>query len=262
MRFLCLLLVAASANAQGLFPRFSVTGGTYFSQFSTDVRADSGTLQGTQVNAERDLGLTASKHLQRFTVEWRPLERHQLEASYFSASRRGFRAIDAPIVFNGRLYPAHAQVTTAFALKYWDLAYTGWVHRSERSGLGLTLGAARISVDANLFARRLIDTLLITEQATTSVPVAMAGAQARFEIAPHVITEARVAALPRVRIDVYSGRAVIANARLEYRVRNFGLGAGYNYSRIAGTVNDPRFGGNLAMTIDGAEAYVRFAFGR
>jgi len=27
-------------------------------------------------------------------------------------------------------------------------------------------------------------------------------------------------------------------------------------------VNDPRFGGNLAMTIDGAEAYVRFAFGK
>jgi hypothetical protein len=153
-------------------------------------------------------------------------------------------------------------VTTAFALKYWDLTYTGWVHRSERSGFGLMLGAARIGVDANLLARRPTETLTVSEQATTSVPVAMAGAQARFVIAPHVIAEARVAALPRVHIDVYSGRAVMAGARLEYRMNAFGLGAGYNYSRIAGTVTDPRFGGDLAMTIDGAEAYVRFAFGR
>ena len=262
MKLLCLFFLALPASAQSLFPRLSITGGSYFSKFSTDVRSDSGTLQGTQVNAERDLGLTASKQLPRFTVAWRPFERHQFEASYFAASRSGFRSIDRPIVFNGRVYPAQAQVSTAFALKYWDLTYTGWLHRSERSGFGLTLGAARIRVDANLFARRAIDSLLITENATTSVPVALAGAQGRLAIAPHVIAEARVAALPRVHIDVYSGHAVMANADLEYRIRDFGLGAGYNYSRIAGTVKDPRFGGNLALTIDGPEAYVRFAFGR
>ena len=258
---LVLVLIAFPAEAQNLFPRFSVTGGTYFSRFSTDVRADSGTLQGTQVNAERDLGLEPSKHLQRFTLEWRPFEHHEIEASYFSSSRSGFRQISTSIVFNGQEYPAHASVTTDFALKYWDATYTGWVHRSERSGFGLSVGVARIAVDARLLAHRPTETLSITEQATTNVPMAMIGAQARIALASRIFAEGRVAALPRVRIDVYSGRALMANARLEYRfVGNIGVGAGYNYSRISGTVKDPRLAGSLAMTIDGAEGYVRLAF--
>jgi hypothetical protein len=255
-----LFFIALPAHAQNLFPRFSVSGGAYLSRFSTDVRADSGTLQGTQINAERDLGLTASKHLRRYTLEWRPFERHQLEASYFEASRAGFRAIDGPIIFNGHVYPASADVTTHFGLKYADLSYTGWVHRSDVSGFGVTLGVARISVDASLLATRVVT---ITEKATTSVPVAMIGAQTRFALGSHVVTEVRAATLPKVHIDVYSGRAVIGNARLELRLTdNIGIGTGYNYSRISGDVTDPRFGGNLAMTIEGAEAYLRFAFGR
>jgi outer membrane receptor protein involved in Fe transport len=99
------LLIALPSSAQTLFPRLSITGGTYFGKFATDVRADSGTLQGTQVNAERDLGLTASKKLPRFTLEWRPFEHHQLEASYFSASRNGFRSINTPIVSTDGFIP-------------------------------------------------------------------------------------------------------------------------------------------------------------
>ncbi|HEX9406556.1 MAG TPA: hypothetical protein VF975_04515 [Thermoanaerobaculia bacterium] len=261
--FVVAMLAAVPASAQSLFPRLSLTGGSYFSRFSTDMRADSGTLEGTEVNAERELGLTSSKRLKRFTLEWRPFERHEFETSYFSASRNGFRDINGPIVFNGQTYPAQAQVTTNFALKYWDLTYTAWVHRSERDGVGLTLGVARIAVNASLFAQRPGETLTITEEAATNVPVAMVGAQARFALTPSVFLEGRAEALPRVHIDVYSGRALIANVLLEYRItRNIGLGGGYNYSRIDGTVNDPRLNGNLAMTIDGAEGYLRIAFGR
>jgi hypothetical protein len=253
------------AAAQELFPRFSVTGGMYRGNFATDVRADSAAqpFQGTQVNAERDLGLEPSKNLRRFTLQWRPFERHEFAGSYFSAARAGFREINGPILFRGQLYPAQAQVSTNIGLKYWDATYTGWLRRSDRTGLGLTLGGAGLSIDATLLARRPGQTLAITETASTNVPVVLIGVQGRLALTLRLFAEAQAAALPRVRIDVYSGRAAMANIRFEYRiVRNLGLGAAYNYFRIDGTVADPQFGGRLAMTIDGGEGYLRIAFGR
>ena len=235
----------------------------YRSTFSTDIRADSTPLQGTQINAERDLGLDRSKQLQRFTIQWRPFERHEITASYFSASRNGFREINTPIVFNGQVYPARAQVTTDIGLKYWDATYTGWLRRSDRRGLGLNLGVAGLAVDARLFAKRPGQTLTITETASTNVPVALIGLQGRVAFTPSLFGELNGGVLPHVHIDVYSGRALTGSARLEYRIlHNLALGVAYNYFRISGTVSDPQFGGDLAMTIDGAEGYLRLAFGR
>ncbi|MBV9497068.1 MAG: hypothetical protein JOZ54_22710, partial [Acidobacteria bacterium] len=64
---LLLLLVALPVAAQELFPVFSVTAGGYAAGFSTDVRIDppAGSVTGTQLNVERDLGLDDSKSLQR-----------------------------------------------------------------------------------------------------------------------------------------------------------------------------------------------------
>ena len=59
----------------------------------------------------------------------------------------------------------------------------------------------------------------------------------------------------------YSGRAVSADARLEFRVaRALGVGVAYNYFRIDGTVGRIDFDGKLAMKVSGAEAYVRVGF--
>ena len=73
--------------------------------------------------------------------------------------------------------------------------------------------------------------------------------------------EASAAALPHVKIDVYSGRAASATVRLEYRItRNLGIGAAYNYFNVDGKVTDPNFGGRLKMTVKGGEGFVRVGF--
>jgi hypothetical protein len=252
--------VALPLLAQGnaAFPRFSVTAGAYDASFATDVRVDP---NGTPISLERDLALEQKKRSNDFAVRWRPLERHELAASYVSASRNGFRAINEEIVFNGRTYPVNAQATTTFDTKKWEATYTYWLSRSQRAGFGLTLGAAGISIDASVFAHSADQSLTITQSASTSVPVALGGAQARLAFTDRIIGEASAAALPHVKIDVYSGRATTASARLEFRlIHNLGIGAGYNYFNIDGTVTDPNFGGRLRMTAKGPEAFVRIAF--
>ena len=102
--------------------------------------------------------------------------------------------------------------------------------------------------------------MTISQDASTDVPVALIGAQARYGTG-RIVFRASAATLPRVKIDVYSGRATSADARLEFRIVNgISIGAAYNYFHLDGTIADPQFGGALSMKVDGPEAYVRIGF--
>lgn len=255
-----MLATAAAAQESALFPRFSVTAGAYSGSFETTLRVDEAGFEGTEVVLERDLGLDDTAMLQRYSAQWRPLDRHELAASYFASERTGLEIIDREIVFRGTTYPVQATVASGFDAAVADVTYTYWARKSERDGFGLTLGVAGISLEAAIDASAPGGTVDITQGAKTDVPVALGGAQLRYAFTERLHAEARAVALPRVTIDVYSGRAVSAAARLEYRFRAFGVGAAYNYFRIDGTVTEADFSGDLSVVIRGPEAYLRLAF--
>jgi hypothetical protein len=260
---LLLCLLALPAAAQELFPRFSATAGGYAGNFSTDVRIDpeEGGTSGTELNVERDLGLESSKTLTRLTAQWLLASRVELAGSYVAASRRGFERIDREFRFQDNVYPVQADVATAFDTKYYDATLTVWAHKTDRAGIGLTLGAAMLSIDASVAATAQGQSATLTNQASTDVPVALGGAQVRYAFTPHLIGEASAGILPRVTIDQYSGRATNASVRLEYRfTRGIGVGAAYNYFKLDGSVTDPDLTGRLALQVDGVEAFVRLGW--
>lgn len=266
MRAFLLLLVAAVpllAQDAPLFPRFSVAAGGSPSSFDTNVRLDpdDGAAEGTLVSFERDLGLEDERTLTRLAVQWRPFARHELAATHFSAPREGFAAIDREIRFRDELYPVQALVTTEFDLDYWSATYTFWARQSARDGFGISLGVAAMVMDASVTAERDDESLTITQTAETEVPVALGGLQGRVAFTPRLHGEASVSALPRVTIEEYTGRAVTANARVEFRpVRWLGVGAAYHYFRLDVDVAAAALGGSLDLTIRGPEAFVRLAF--
>jgi hypothetical protein len=265
MRTIALLLLALPLAAQEspLFPRFSVSGGAYSGRFDTNVRIDPDERDGggTEIGFERDLGLERSRQVPQVRVQWRPFARHELAATYFATSRRGFEQIDREVVFRNQSYPVNALVTTAFDLDYASLTYTYWARKSDRDGLGITIGAAGLSLDASVIAQRPDFTVTAAQSAKTDVPVALAGLQGRLAFSERVLGEASVSALPRVTIEGYTGRALTANARLEYRpLRWLGVGAAYNYFRLDVDVAQSDLNGSIGMRVQGPEAYVRLAF--
>jgi hypothetical protein len=251
------VMAIATLPARGqAFPRFSVSAGQFGGNFATDASS-----QGTAVSLERDLGVTSSQSVHRFAIEWRPFNRHELEANYVSADRSGFASLNREIVFQDRRYPVSADVTTTFNTSKWEATYTYWASRSDRGGVGLTLGAAGISIDASLLAQQPGQTLTITQDASTDVPVALIGAQVRYAFTDRIVARASGATLPNVKIDVYSGRATTADARLEFRiVKGVAIGAAYNYFHLNGTFAAPDFTGALSMKVDGPEWYVRLGW--
>jgi hypothetical protein len=263
MRLAIVLLFAVPLSAQELFPRFSVTAATSAAEFETNARIDPEALggAGTLVSFEDDLGLEDSRTLQRFGLQWRPFRRHELALSYFSAPRSGFEQIDRNITFRDQVYPVSALVTSQFDLDYASLTYTLWARRGERDGLGITLGVAKLAIDASVTAEQLGESVTVTQSAETDVPVALAGLQGRIAFLPRLHGEAAVSTLPRVTIEDYTGRAITGAARLEYRPVNWlGAGAAYHYFKLDVDVAQTDLSGSLDMTIRGPEVYVRLAF--
>lgn len=258
--FFLAVTVPLGAQESLLFPRFSVTAGTSPSSFETNARIDPETTlaaAGTEVSFERDLGLEDARTLRRVSAQWRPFRRHELAATYFSAPRSGSEQITRDITFRNQTYPVDALVTTQFDLDYASLTYTFWARRSDRDGLGITLGAATLSMNASVA----VATASVSQQAKTDVPVALAGLQGRVAFTPRLHAEAGAATLPRVTIGDYSGDALTAAARLEYRPVNWlGVGGAYHYFRLNVDVEQNTLRGALDMTIRGPEAYVRLAF--
>lgn len=257
-----LLLMPVAALAQA-FPRASASGGIYSGNFTTDALVnpdESAAIQeATRVSFEDDLGLPDSDSLQRFSVQWRPFRSHELGASFFSASRSGFENIDREIRFGDTTYPVRAEVASQLDIDFWDVTYTGWLRRSDRAGLGLTLGVSGLSIDASVAARLPGEQQVsLTESIATDVPVPVFGIDGRIAFTPRLIGEARGAMLPNVTLDEYSGRAFTGAARIEFRpARWIGIGAAYNYFRLDADVAAARFNGELALTVQGPEAYVR-----
>ncbi|MBV8516414.1 MAG: hypothetical protein JO197_03325 [Acidobacteria bacterium] len=266
MRRLVLLFALAlplAAQDSALFPRFSITGAVSPSNFTTTARIDpdASNAEGTRVGFERDLGLERSHTLQRYAVEWRPFRRHELAATYFSAPRSGLQQIDRDIIFRNQTYPVSALVGTQFDLTSASLTYTYWARRSDRDGLGITLGASTLSLDASVTATQAGSSITIQQTADTDVPVALAGLQGRVAFTPSLLGEASVATLPRVTISDYTGHALTADARLEFRaLRWLGIGAAYHYFHLNVDVAQTTLSGTLDMKIRGPEGYVRLAF--
>lgn len=262
---LLLLLITTQplSAADKLFPTFSVTASMMQGQFDTEARIDpgDGDVEGTIVSFERDLGLTDNETLERFGLQWQPLARHELAASHFSANRHGFAEIDRQITFRDEVYPVRAAVTTDFNLDFWSAAYTYWPRRTERGGLGITLGAATLAFDTRIMAVSPDDDVTITEEAETDVPVALAGVQGRVAFTNYLHAGGSISTLPQVTIDDYTGSALSADARLEYRpLRWLGVGAAYSYFRLNVDVAQADLRGALVVTIRGPEAYIRLAF--
>jgi len=118
-----------------------------------------------------------------------------------------------------------------------------------------------LSMKASVAAEEAGVSASVAQQAKSEVPVALAGLQGRWSVTSRLYAEASAATLPRVTIGDYSGNALTAAARLEYRAaRWLGVGAAYHYFRLAVDVAQPSLRGALDMTIRGPEAYLRFGW--
>jgi hypothetical protein len=244
-----------------LFPTFTLTGAGYLGDFGTKVRVDPHVegLQGTTIDLEKNLGLESSRTLTRLGLSWRPLRKHELGVSYFSTKREGRRVIDRQIVYEDTTFPIQADVRSRFDIDFWEVTYTYWPRQTERDGIGVNLGVTGLRVNGELAVRRNTDNaVLLSETASTDVPVPVIGLEGRWLLTDRVIAMGRASVLPKVSIKDYQGSAFLGKFSLEYRfARMLGLGVAYNYFNLNGLVEKADFHADLGMKVSGVEGFVR-----
>ncbi|MBI5816450.1 MAG: hypothetical protein HZB29_12665 [Nitrospinae bacterium] len=157
LALLSIFIIAPAAFAQsdgsssyGEQFTFEIRGLYWNSSLQNIVRADSGSLKGTDIDLVSDLGLDNNKGLPFGQVEIKFAERHKLIADYISFSYTGNKVVSENLVFNGVSYPVASRVQTALDLKSARIGYEYDLVRDPLGYLAFRLAANYVYAKAQV----------------------------------------------------------------------------------------------------------------
>lgn len=254
------ILVAGArpAHAQtSEFERFSLSLGVFITDRSSIVQLD-GEIpgSGTPVDLEHDLGLDTSTSGFRVDGYLGFNERHRLDFSAFDLSRSASKQIQTEIEWDGDTYPIDTVVATNFDLKIYKLAYTWSFLRKERNYFGLTAGLYIADIGTRLSA----ESIGAASGDGLTAPLPVIGVRGRYDFTPRLSFRAS-AEVFAIDYDQYNGSLYDVYAALDYRLgRHWGVGIGYNASKIDAGVAKDRFNGDLNWKYGGGLLFVKLDF--
>jgi hypothetical protein len=170
---------------------------------------------------------------------WNFAGRSFLDFGAASIATNKTASISQNIDFGGVIYTAGAQVTADSLARTFYAGYRYGFIKNPDFQLGLSLGLSYITLREQLSASAGV-TLpggtpvggTVTKEAEINLPVPILGLEAEAKIVDGVSLGARVRAMGAT-ISPYSGNVIDATAHADwYIIPNFGVGAGYQWSRF------------------------------
>jgi hypothetical protein len=174
--------LAAQAPYLNLYDKFQVNLSLSGVILNSDIRIDGSGGNGSDVDAEDDLGLATLKMEPRGAFRWRPWRRHEFEIGYQFAQRTGEKVLEREITVADSVYEVGARVKTTFDS---DLAFFNYrfaILAKERSqvGAGIGLGALFFDFGVDLLAHAGGASGEVSVLKSVTVPVGSIGAYGRF----------------------------------------------------------------------------------
>jgi hypothetical protein len=254
---------ASRAADSPLWNRWGLSIGSYFSSTDSNLRVDGITEMGdvgTELDFE-DLGLEPSSTVLKARIDHGFAKRHEISVGYHELDRRGTLSVADDIVFEGMVFPAEASIVAELDVRSLELAYTYYLVREKRFGLGLSVGLVGFEIEGSLAARLSIGGEEVEAQrsdASTQLPIPMVGARLRGLVLPRLVFTAHGRFLPEVSVGDYEGSSYLVSVGLEYElIEHLRLGLSYDQFEIDVATEDPDFTGNVNWSEDGALVYLR-----
>lgn len=162
-------------------------------------------LPGSEINAENDLGMPASKWLPEFQITLRPARAHKLRFQYIPIQYDGSNVVTRNIDFNGQRYRFGTLVNSTMDWKAMRFGYEYDFITRDRGFAGLIVEAKYTDVRVDLDA----PSLGLAEFAHAQAPIPAIGGIARFYVVPNVAITGEVTGfrLPTIQ-DKYAGHYV------------------------------------------------------
>lgn len=260
-----LLGVAAPVAAQELFPTFSARMGGFALSSDTGVglRAASGRIEG-EVDFEDDLGLSSDETLPMLWLEWQPTNRHLFRFGYYDVSRHSReKVISGDIELGDTTFPARAALSAEFEQTVYELDWTWWLVKRERSAFGAELGVAVLELSAGANARVQVGSQVEDRsvRASATAPVPTVGIAGRVQPLSRVWLEAEARVLPNVTVGDVDGNALTLVASAEWQAFQH-LNVGVNWSRfdLDANLTETHYEGSLSLQTSGVQLYGRVVF--
>jgi hypothetical protein len=260
-----LLGVAAPVAAQELFPTFSARMGGFALSSDTGVglRAASGRIEG-EVDFEDDLGLSSDKTLPTLWLEWQPASRHLFRLGYYEMSRHSRdKVISGEIDLGDTTYPAGAALSAEFEQTVYELDWTWWLVKRERSAFGTELGVTVLELTASAAARVQVgsESRELNERASATAPVPTVGIAGRVQPLSKLWLEAEARVLPGVEFDNVEGDALVLVASAEWQAfEHLNLGVNWSHFELDVDIAEKRYDGSISLETSGVQLYGRVIF--
>ncbi|HKR34647.1 MAG TPA: hypothetical protein VJT10_07405 [Steroidobacteraceae bacterium] len=220
----------------------------------TRLRVDeSPTQPGTEIDAEKDLGLDDFELLPQVEFTLLPGERHLVRLSAFAIHRSAQKRIEKPISFDNEDYLVNELVDSELNLTMFGLTYGYRFLVQQRGELSATFGVQVADVQANAVVRSRV----VRESESGVAPLPLIGIEGRFDFTPRWAVEARAQYL---KVDVSRVDGSILDARLAFTWRlnpYLALGLGYRTFQIDVDSQDEDTPGFVDLSVDGPLLFVR-----
>lgn len=220
----------------------------------TQMRVDeSPTLPGTEIDAEKDLGLDDFQLLPQVEFTLLPGKHHLVRLSAFAIHRQAEKVIEKDISFDDQDYLIGERVDSRLNMTMFGLTYGYRFLVRQRSEITATLGVQIADVEANAVVRSRV----VRESESGVAPLPLIGVEGRFDFTPRWAVEARAQYLT-VNVSDVDGSILDARLALTWRVNPYlAVGLGYRTFQIDVDSHDEGTPGAVDLSIDGPLLFVR-----
>ncbi|MDH5314989.1 MAG: hypothetical protein OEW44_00800 [Gemmatimonadota bacterium] len=202
------------------------------------IRVDGSQGNGTDVDAEDDLGLSKNTLQPRFNVRWRPGRRHELELGYQFARRSGDKVLARDIEVGDSIFRAGGSIRSQLDTDQAFLTYRFAFMAREKTQIGLGLGLGTLFFNTGIDALASLsgggktDSVAYSSNSNLIGPTASLGGYGRFVLGKAWYLEADIRGV-KVAIDRFDAKVVEGGVGARYFVSSrVGIDGGYGISSI------------------------------
>ena len=261
--------VLAQADTLEPVDKFYFSAGAYHASNDVKLRWDpkTGSVPGTNINAERDLGLDLDGTEGFFEVggSFRrdgSSHRHKFEAFHYGYDANSSMKLDGNFQIGDDVFIDGADFEGDLEVKLLGASYTWFFHNTDDTAFGVGLGAVRYDVSAKLGAAAIVNGNI--QAVSASVSEANWVPQIHAEYVKSLSEHWRVgadASYIRKSGGAFSGDAVDLSAKVDYFPwQHFGFSLRYNYNDISLKFNKSHFAGDVDVKTRGPQLIATLRF--
>ncbi len=261
MTLLGCLLTTSFASAEdshsALDSKFYFSVGGYFASrvfIASAAGSVTPSAPSLQVDFDSDLNVDDSPQLAIAEFRWQFAEKWNLGLQYFSSTRDADRILDGTIEWDGVTYEVGAAVAAETSVEITRVVVSRHFRQKGGHDFRLAAGLHWLDVSARIEGEATLgdgSMAFAASKVSASLPIPNVGALYQYSPSQKWLLSARFDWFS-ADIDDYSGGIWNANLGANYQVaKHIGVGLGYQFFQIDGTLNEDRWQGDLKVRFSG-----------